>query len=250
MIFYKKNGTDTAATIGANGIEVKSGIIGGFSVSSSNMTTARYNDSEGAYATFYLRPPTSATTKFLQIAKAKDPANPSAKRSEFYIDGSGFVNCYGLSVGAYYTSGGSLINPYLHVTNDPDDDISVGTGNTMVYTPDAVGSWGTIKQTASSSIRYKNPVEDMSYDYAKQVLDITPTIFRYKYGYLEEGDESAGKEIPGFYAEDVEEHFPIGVYHNLNGTVENWKPERIIPAMLRIMQEQQKEIQRLKEAMA
>ena len=204
----------------------------------------------------------------MQIAKAKDPANPSAKRSEFYIDGSGFVNCYGLSVGAYYTSGGSLINPYLHVTNDPDDgyfyigslqvtnsnikakNISVGTGNTMVYTPDAVGSWGTIKQTASSSIRYKNPVEDMSYDYAKQVLDITPTIFRYKYGYLEEGDESAGKEIPGFYAEDVEEHFPIGVYHNLNGTVENWKPERIIPAMLRIMQEQQKEIQRLKEAMA
>ena len=268
LIFYKKNGSDVAATIGANGIEVKSGIIGGFSVSSSNMTTARYNDSEGAYATFYLRPPTSATTKFLQIAKAKDPANPSAKRSEFYVNGSGFVCCSGISVGGHYDAGGNLHNPNFYMTLDPADgylyvgslhvtdskieakNINVGTGNTMVYTPDAIGSWGTIKQTASSSIRYKNPVEDMTYDYAKQVLDITPTIFRYKYGYLEEGDESAGKEIPGFYAEDVEEHFPIGVYHNLNGTVENWKPERIIPAMLRIMQEQQKEIERLKEAMA
>ena len=86
----------------------------------------------------------------------------------------------------------------------------------------------------------------MPLEYARKILNIRPVLFRYKDGYLAANDECIGKEIPGFYAEDVEEHYPQGVYHNGDGSVENWKPDRLIPAMLRVIQEQQKEIEDLK----
>ena len=82
------------------------------------------------------------------------------------------------------------------------------------------------------------------------MLDLNPVWFKFKDGYMEKGDELEGKPVLGFYAEDVEEILPIAVYHNEDGTVENWEPRRIIPAMLMLIKHQQQEIESLKKAMA
>lgn len=99
----------------------------------------------------------------------------------------------------------------------------------------------------SSSKRYKDPEGDVSYAQAKAVLDIPVVNFRYKEGYLDPEDELCGKPMPGLYAEDVEEAVPEAVYHNADGLTENWNERIILPLILRVVQEQQKEIERLRE---
>ena len=62
---------------------------------------------------------------------------------------------------------------------------------------------------------------------------------------MDKDDEMVGVTMPGFYAEDVEKIIPEAVYHK-NGKVENWKERIILPLLLKVVQEQQKEIDELK----
>ena len=55
-----------------------------------------------------------------------------------------------------------------------------------------------------------------------------------------------GKTLPGCIAEDVEEIYPAAAIHNADGEIENWDERRIIPGMLKLIQEQHDEIEDLK----
>ena len=103
---------------------------------------------------------------------------------------------------------------------------------------------GAIVQLPLSSKRYKNPVGILDDKEALKILQVPVVTFKYKDGYLAECDEWEGKEIPGFYAEDVEEVSPILCTHK-NGKVENWNYRTMIPYMLKTMQIQQKQIDNL-----
>ena len=109
----------------------------------------------------------------------------------------------------------------------------------------AVWSGGELKGQSSSSRRYKDHVSSVTLEEALRVLDIPVINFRYKDGYLADGDEMEGKTIPGFYAEDIEGLVPIAVYHNKDGKVENWQERVILPLMLKVIQEQQHRIEQL-----
>lgn len=67
----------------------------------------------------------------------------------------------------------------------------------------------------------------------------------YKNGYLDPSDWLNGKEIPGFYAEDAYKAFPEAAQLNENGQPEDWNYRTIIPAMLKVMQDQQETIDNL-----
>lgn len=114
----------------------------------------------------------------------------------------------------------------------------VTSGGHLVFASDGA----TVAYLSSSSKRYKNHVSDVSDEEALKILDIPVIKFKYKDGYLFPTDFLVDKEIPGFYAEDVEEVNPILCQYNEDGSVEDWNYRTMIPYMLKTMQIQQKRI--------
>lgn len=111
-----------------------------------------------------------------------------------------------------------------------------------------LGSNGTsVLKLSSSSKRYKDHIGYMSTGEAEKILDIPVVWFKYKDGYLRSDDAFVGKPIPGFYAEDVEEHYPVAVQRNEDGSVEDWNYRTLIPAMLKMIQTMHSDIEQLKE---
>ena len=117
----------------------------------------------------------------------------------------------------------------------------VTSGGHLVFASNGI----TVAYLASSSKRYKDHVSDMSDEEALKILDIPVIKFKYKDGYLFPTDFLVDKEIPGFYAEDVEEVNPILCQYNEDGSVEDWNYRTMIPYMLKTMQIQQKRIDNL-----
>lgn len=85
------------------------------------------------------------------------------------------------------------------------------------------------------------PVKDVD---CHALYDIEVVQFKFKDKYLSKEDERYGKNIVGFVAEQVDEVFPIGVDHH--GTP-MWNAQILVPAMLKLVQEQHEDIEKLKE---
>ena len=113
-----------------------------------------------------------------------------------------------------------------------------------------VVSGGLLYSDSSSSKRYKDHVRNMNADDIQKMYEIPVVWFKYKDGILVESDTRNGKEIPGFYAEDIETYFPIAADYKKdtdgNLKVETWNARIIVPAMMKMIQEQKKEIDFLK----
>ena len=113
-----------------------------------------------------------------------------------------------------------------------------------------VVSGGLLYSDSSSSKRYKDHVRNMNADDIQKLYEIPVVWFKYKDGILVESDTRNGKEIPGFYAEDIETYFPIAADYKKdtdgNLKVETWNARIIVPAMMKMIQEQKKEIDFLK----
>ncbi len=102
-----------------------------------------------------------------------------------------------------------------------------------------------VYKLSSSSKRYKSHVKSMTSDEAERLLGIPVVWFKYNDGYLAPGDRFEGKPLPGFYAEDVYKAFPEGAMLNEDGQVEDWNYRTMVPAMLKLIQDQQKTINNL-----
>lgn len=118
-------------------------------------------------------------------------------------------------------------------------NLASGSGTTL-----CLSSAGYIK-TTSSSKRYKKHISFMDEMDVKKLYDLRPVFFKYKDGVLEEDDEDCKRIIPGFYAELVAKYFPAAVVHNKKGQVEDWDVRKLVPAMLKLIQSQRKQITRL-----
>ena len=102
-----------------------------------------------------------------------------------------------------------------------------------------------VYKLSSSSKRYKKHVKNMTSSEAERLLDIPVVWFEYNKGYLAPGDRFEGKPLPGFYAEDVYDAFPEGAMLNESGQVEDWNYRTIVPAMMKLIQDQQETINSL-----
>ena len=263
LTFYKPDGTTEAAKIGNKGLDVLSGEIGGFDVNTSSFVSV-YTDSNNNKYTVTIRKSSSQTAKVIHITRRL--ANEQSDVDLFYVRNDGRVYSFlgadiNSGAGLYYLKidGGSpgvsasssmRVGSVMSDSNGTsfDNTYATTTGNVARLVTQSVSTIQKLYYDSSSSKRYKNHVCDMPLEYANRILSIVPVIFQYKDGYLVDNDECVGKDIPGFYAENVEEYYPMGVYHNPDGSVENWKPDRLIPAMLRVIQEQQKKIDYLMNA--
>lgn len=136
------------------------------------------------------------------------------------------------------------------------DAISDGTDKFKVFNLSHVTSGGhlvfasdgaTVSYLSSSSKRYKDHVSDMTIEEAEKLLKIPVIWFKYKKGYLDESDWLNGKRLPGFYAEDIYDIFPEAAQLNEAGKPEDWNYRTMIPAMLKIIQDQNERIGKLEE---
>lgn len=121
-------------------------------------------------------------------------------------------------------------------TADNDYRISCTGSGAATYS----GTW-----TKSSSIKIKENIEDMDLDEAKNIFKLRPVKFDYKKGFGQ-------KDQRGLIAEEVAEVLPKLVVAEVGeeGT-EEWCPASVdyigvVPYLIKIVQEQQKEIDELK----
>lgn len=144
----------------------------------------------------------------------------------------------------------------LYTASDPEI-LSDGSGQFRIYnirggsgiTGQALGitSSDVVGVLSASSRRYKDPCGFTSQDEAEKLLSLPVIRFKYKDGYLMKGDQMEGKEMPGFYAEDVAEILPEAVIYDEEGRPEDWNHRILIPAMLKLIQSQHDKIQSLEE---
>jgi hypothetical protein len=111
-----------------------------------------------------------------------------------------------------------------------------------------IGSNERIYRSTSSSQRYKTDIQDIQTESLnpEKLYDLPVREFKFKEGYLVEEDPRINTFVPGFIAEEVAEIYPIACEYD-NGEPENWNIRFMVPAMLKLIQDQKKEIEALKE---
>lgn len=121
------------------------------------------------------------------------------------------------------------------------------SGNNLII------SDGNFYIKSSSSKRYKNSIQQLEssslYDKLSphNLYDIDIVSFKYNDDYLSPTDQRYQQEIPGFIAENVYEKYPIACNLDTNGNPEMWDINIMFPAALKLIQEQHKDIEELKD---
>lgn len=142
-------------------------------------------------------------------------------------------------------------------TKIEDEKIECGNINSK-YTFDSVvdgspnlyiTSSYNFRKVASSSKRYKKNITDKIEERLnpEALYKLPVKQFKYKEGYLTKEAKRYNENILGFIVEDLQEVFESAVEYNEDGTPEMWNYKVMIPAMLKLIQDQKKEIDELKE---
>ena len=105
---------------------------------------------------------------------------------------------------------------------------------------------------STSSKRFKHDITDKIDDEldAHRLYKLVMKQFVYNDDHEPQYQDMTGKTLPGFIAEDVAEIYPSAVIHDWKGDIESWDERRIIPGMLKLIQEQHDEIEDLKARIA
>lgn len=107
-----------------------------------------------------------------------------------------------------------------------------------------VGSTGILYRYVSSSRRYKEAIttqlgEELN---PERLYDLLVVQYKYREGHLSKTDQRYGKEFIGLLAEDVKMKYPIAANMGEDGFVENYNIDILVPAMLKLIQSQKKQL--------
>lgn len=141
----------------------------------------------------------------------------------------------------------------------PQIGVKTSTSSANVRTSES----GYLYRYTSSSEKYKTNIIDITN--AEALYDLPVHEFKYKEDYISEEDTRYDNYIPGFIAEEVEQIYPIAVDYKEHevldeyttnedieemeyevGEPEDWNVRYIVPPMLKLIQDQKKEINELK----
>lgn len=102
----------------------------------------------------------------------------------------------------------------------------------------------------SSSMRYKENIKYAIDEWLnpERLYDLPVVQYNYKPEYVDR-ELVSGTQI-GILAEDVEKYYPNALVINKEGQAESWQDRILIPAILMLVQQQHKEIENLKMALA
>lgn len=128
--------------------------------------------------------------------------------------------------------------------------ISSGSGTDLVLTSATMNGGCFVVKKSGSSKRFKIHDSFMGEQDVEKLYNLRPVYFKYKPGYLQEGDQDCERIIPGFYAELVEKYFPDAVRYDSKGRVADWDPKKLVPAMLKLIQLQKEQLDRQEERLS
>ncbi len=154
---------------------------------------------------------------------------------------TGRVEC-GERTGNTYTAKASMNYTGMMLSQYAYDTIVTDSPNMYIT------SNGLMKRSSSSSVKYKEDIkEDISDELnPRKLYNLPIKMYKYKPGYLAKDDIRAGMDILGFIAEDVAEIYEPATQY-IGGKPEMWNPNVMIPAMLKLIQEQNERIIILEE---
>ena len=114
--------------------------------------------------------------------------------------------------------------------------------NTRVYRNSA---YAKVAIVSSSSKRYKHDINyELTDDRAEDnLLSLPVAEFVFNDDHAVQYADMRGKTIPGIIAEDVAEIYPSAAIYNEDNEVESWDERRLIPPMLKLIQEQHTKIE-------
>ena len=154
-----------------------------------------------------------------------------------------------------YEAGFKFRSP--HIEGSPEGYFGVaGIKNTAVNQTTTSGGAnvrittdGNLYKYASSSKRYKKDITtEINEDLAPERLyDLNVVQYKYNDGYLAENDQRCGKDFIGFIAEEVAEKYPLACNVDGEGRPEMWEVNILFPALLKLVQDQKKQIDILNE---
>jgi len=152
-----------------------------------------------------------------------------------YVDqGNGIDSTRNLTVRGQTTTLGHIYLP----------NPNIGTGGGIARINLSSSPAGRLISETGSSQRYKNNIVDII-DVENlnpyNLLNIPVKAFKFNSNYISEDDERYDKFVPGFIAEEVDQHYPIAVDHS-GGVAERWNPSFIIPGMLALIQNLNQEL--------
>lgn len=128
--------------------------------------------------------------------------------------------------------------------------ISSGSGTDLVLTAATTNGGCFVVKKSGSSKRFKIHNSFMGEQDVEKLYNLRPVYFKYKPGYLREGDQDCERIIPGFYAELVEKYFPEAVRYDEKKRVADWDPKKLVPAMLKLIQLQKEQLDRQEERLS
>lgn len=265
---------DITATGTIRGVTLQGakGEIGGFQINSTRLYSV---DSSGTYAAYFGSYDFNKTNAFVAQTKV---GGTWVNTAEMRYDGSiilrwaydtrvrttleaGGIACTGIVEFGKESGSHLIIAPAPELsdgTNDsPQESFSIcsqkfevtssavkvrrlstyTSGGHLVFASDGV----TLAYAASSSMRYKDHIRDMSEPDLDGLWNLPVVWYKYKDGYLAADDKMAGKAIPGFYAEQVERYLPSAARYNTEGKIEDWNERMMIPYMTKGIQQLHKE---------
>lgn len=82
----------------------------------------------------------------------------------------------------------------------------------------------------------------------ENLYDVDVIQFKYKDSFLTEGDKNKDKDLIGFIVEDLDKKYPVATYKEdeKDPSTWGWSPIMMIPPMLKLIQDQHKDIEELK----
>lgn len=123
---------------------------------------------------------------------------------------------------------------------DSDGMIQTRYGKKGSSTPNVhINNAGVLLECSSSSQRYKHNISDDLGELNPQKLyEVVIKTYKYIEGYLDQDDPRAGETFIGFIAEELAKIYPWAVDYDDQGRPESWNTRVIVPAMLKLIQEQ------------
>lgn len=155
--------------------------------------------------------------------------------SGFVLDANGGNNVIGMVASTVYARGN------LRISGDTYIGFSAASGTVTL----AVNTSGKIT-VPSSSQRYKENITDVLSDELNPhgLYDCPVVQYNYKPEY-KDMELVEGTQI-GITAEDLDRYYPNACIYNKDGEPESWQDRIMIPAMLKLIQEQKNDIDELK----
>ena len=234
-------------------LKATNGKIGGFTIIDTRFYTeykiGRFN------AEFVVNAPDSYRDDALWVSMGRNSAFSIGANGSFYCSPLTSAGTFGNVLVNFGTTGAYMRNTYsggqVRVNNEglmfvTGRQTTANSGNLYISSDGLV--WNA--NEGSSSRKIKKDIKEVEKEelMPDRLYDADVIQYKYKDDFLSEDDDNRGKDLVGFIVEDLDEVYPAAVQKETEDSKTwTWSPYRIIPPMLKLIQDQKKQIDSLEE---